>query len=274
MTQITDFPPTTAPALSGSGPSAGRALRWGWPVVVVVAIAAVVASLYANSRQVPKYEATAQLLVSPLNQTDTTLIGTDLIRDAGDASSTVHTAAVLVQSNQAAEATAERVGQGLTMRDVLDAVTVTPVENTSVLDVTATSEDPQLAADIATELARSVVRLRKEVITEEVGGRPKTVVELRRQAPEDDYSQRDRLFREVRLLEDSLNSGDPTLKFVQAAAVPDSAESRSAAVDGALALVGGLLLGLGAIVVVDRLRPPGRRWGSPTPQAADFTEST
>jgi uncharacterized protein involved in exopolysaccharide biosynthesis len=145
------------------------------------------------------------------------------------------------------------------MNRVLEAVTVTPVENTSVLDLTATSEDPRLAADIATEFARSVVRLRRAVVNEQLERRLRTVVELRRQAPEDDYSQRDRLFREVRLLEDSLNSGDPTLKFVQAAAVPASPESRSRAIDAALALLGGLLLGLAAIVGIDRLRRPGLR---------------
>ena len=259
MSQLTDFPPASPAPVSGAGPGVGRALRWGWPVVLVVAFAAVAASLYADSRQVPKYEATARLLVSPLNQTDTTLIGTDVLRDGGDASQTVGTAAVLVESNQAAEATAERLGRGLDMRRVLDAVTVTPVENTSVLDVTATSEDRQLAADLATEFARSVVRLRKAVITEQLERRLQTVVELRRQAPEDDYSQRDRLYREIRLLEDSLNSGDPTLKFVQAAAVPASAEGRSRAIEAALALVGGLLVGLAAIVGIDRLRRPRPR---------------
>jgi uncharacterized protein involved in exopolysaccharide biosynthesis len=256
MSQITDFPPASAAPVSGAGPGLGRALRWGWPMVVVVALAAVAASLYANSRQVPKYEATAQMLVSPLNQTDTTLVGTDVIRDGGDASQTVNTAAVLVESNQAADATAERLGQGLDMNRVLEAVTVAPVENTSILDVTATAENPRLAADLATEFARSVIRLRRAVVTDQLERRLQTVTELRRQAPEDDYSQRDRLYREVRLLEDSLNSGDPTLKFVQAAALPASPESRSRAIDAALALLGGLLVGLAAIVGIDRLRRP------------------
>lgn len=261
MSQVTDFPPVargaTTPAAPG-GPGVGRALRWGWPVVLLVAAAAVAASLYTTSRQVPEYTASARLQVSPLSQTDSSLFATGLIRDAGEPSTTVNTTAVLVESNLAAQATAERVGRGLTMRDVLDAVAVTPVEGTSIIEVEATLEDPTLPAPVATEFARSAIRLQKAAVVPELKRRLKQVSAQREQVPEDDYSQRDRLFNELTLIRNTLGAGDPTLRFVQSAAPPVAAERRSRAVDAGLALVGGLLLGLAAIVGIDRLRRPTR----------------
>src|SRR5919107_107947 len=76
----------------------GRALRRHWPIVLLVAAAAVGASLLATSRKDAQYEASARLIVLPLRQDDTSLWGTDLLRDAGDAAETTSTVAAVLET--------------------------------------------------------------------------------------------------------------------------------------------------------------------------------
>lgn len=258
MSTVADEPRLT-PATSDGGPSPRRAgNRWlAILFVAIVALAAVAASLYSSGRRAPEYETSARLLVSPLRQDDDTLFGTPLIRDAGDPGATPNTAAVLVENDETARLTARRLGSGLTGRDVIDAVTVTPVPDTSVLEVIATDENPRRAAAIATEFARTAVRRQRAAVVPLLERRLRTVAAQRRGVPVEDYSQRDRLLSEIRQLQDVLEAGgDPTLRFVQAARVPVEATGRSRALDALLALAGGLALGLVALFGIERLR----RW--------------
>lgn len=239
--------------------SIGRALRRGWPIIVLVTLAAVASSYLAMSRQDTEYEASARLLISPLRQDDTSLFATDLIRDAGDPTSTSTTVAVLIRSNSMAEETARRLGGRWTADSVLDAIEIAPEEGTTVLDVTATAEEPEVAAAVANEYARSVVRLRRRVIERQLDGRYEELEARRRQVPEDDYSQRDRIFTEMRLIRNTLrDDGDPTLRLVDPAVPPSTAAAGNAALPLALGLVGGLALGLAAALAVDLLRRPAR----------------
>jgi hypothetical protein len=77
--------------------------------------------------------------------------------------------------------------------------------------------------------------------------------------PEDDYSQRDRIFTEMRLIRNTLRGeGDPTLRLVQAAVPPRSPAERSPAIVMGFALLGGLAIGLAAALAVDLMRRPER----------------
>lgn len=238
------------------GGGIATALRRGWPLMLLVALVAVGASLVATSRREPVYEARARLLVSPLGQQETALFATDLIRDSGDAATTPDTVAVMLKSSATAAGAAARLGAEWTSQEVLDAVRIEPVRNTQVLDVIAEHGDPNVAAAVATEFARSTVRVRARRISEQLRRRYATLRDLRRQVPEGDYSQRDRLFSEMRLLQNTLNEGgDPTLRFVESATPPATESPTSPALVAALGLVGGLAVGLGAAVALEQLRP-------------------
>ena len=237
----------------------GQAIRRGWPIIAVLMLAALATSLVMTSRREPTYEATAELLISPLGQHETTFRGTDLLREAGDPAETGGTVAALIETNDAAAATARSVGGGWTAAEVLDAVEIEPVESTQVLSVKATADNPATAAALATEFARSTVRLRGRRIVPQIEERLEGLVERRRAAPLDDYSQRDRLFTEIRLLEDTLaGGGDPTLTFVDAAATPTAEAATSRVLIALVAMLGGLALGVVVAIVVERLRRSAR----------------
>ena len=237
----------------------GQAIRRGWPIIAVLMLAALATSLVMTSRREPTYEATAELLISPLGQHETTFRGTDLLREAGDPAETGGTVAALIETNAAAAATARSVGGGWTAAEVLDAVEIEPIETTQILSVKATADNPATAAALATEFARSTVRLRSERIVPQIEERLEGLVERRRAAPLDDYSQRDRLFTEIRLMEDTLaGGGDPTLKFVDAAATPTAEAATSRVLIALVAMLGGLALGVVVAIVVERLRRSAR----------------
>ena len=70
-----------------------RAVARRWPVVVLITLGAVLAGCLALAMRDDSYQATANLLVVPLAQSDETFLGTSLIRDSGDASRTPATVA-------------------------------------------------------------------------------------------------------------------------------------------------------------------------------------
>ena len=67
-------------------------------LVIVVTLAAIGASIAWIALRPPTYEATANILVTPLAQEDQTFLGLHVVREAGDPTRTVQTAATLIKS--------------------------------------------------------------------------------------------------------------------------------------------------------------------------------
>ena len=225
--------------------------------MLLVTLVAVAVSYFMASRQPAEYSATSRLLVSPIRQDDTALFGTELLRDGGDAAQTPNTAAVLLKSSAFAEEAAKQLGGDWTGTTVLKALTIEPAEGTSVLEITATTDDPQAAAAVATEYARAVVRVRRRTIERQLTARAEELAAARRKVPADDYSQRDRLFNEMRLIQNTLRAeGDPTVRLADAAVAPSEPSSRSPMVVAAFSLIGGLALGVAAAMAIEFVRRP------------------
>jgi uncharacterized protein involved in exopolysaccharide biosynthesis len=242
---------------NATGGAVRRALRRGWPLVVVVVLAAVGASMLAASLRAPEYEASARLLVSPLSQGDTQLFGTDLIRETGDAQLTPATVAVLLESRAAAAETARRLGGNWTADSVLDAVRVEPIDDTHVLSVTARADSPKAAAALATGYAQAVIDVRARTIQEQLRERYVNATARRRAVPDDDYNALDRLMTEIRMIETTRNQGgDPTLRLADVAEAPQEEVRRSLILIAGVGLLGGLAVGIGAAMLLDRLRRP------------------
>ncbi|MEA2130764.1 MAG: hypothetical protein QOJ85_3655, partial [Solirubrobacteraceae bacterium] len=104
---------TSLPGGPDTGASLGpylRAIRSRALVFVLVTLAAVGAAAALVATRSPTYQATAELLVTPLQQDDRTFLGIELLRDSGDPTRTVQTAAALISSPVAATRTARELG--------------------------------------------------------------------------------------------------------------------------------------------------------------------
>jgi capsular exopolysaccharide synthesis family protein len=132
--------------------------RWSW-LIALSALVAGAAAFVVSSRMVPVYQATATLLINaaPI---------ASRAQDAGPSESLMRTYATLLQTRPVLEAVIAELQLSMDARDVDALVSVTPVRMTQLLSVNAQSTDPQLAADIANELAKVAIQQNRELQAE------------------------------------------------------------------------------------------------------------
>ncbi len=218
-----------------------RSRRW---LVIAVTILTVLAAGVMLERRTVSYEATAHLLVTPLPQDDRVFLGIDLLRDSGDPTRTVQTAATIIESPEAARATARVVGAGLDGPAVEAAVSVLPLGESNVVAVTARGASPLLAAALANAYAKQALALRGEAIGRQIRAAIAAFKGTKLTADE-----RGRLM-ELRAVADR---GDPTLRVSQRAEIPTAPTGRSKPLVLTLALIAGLVLGAMAAVLLERV---------------------
>lgn len=207
------------------------------------------AALLVSTRSA-NYEATAELLVTPLQQDDRTFLGITLLRDSGDPTRTVQTAAALVSSPTVARRTAQRLGGSLTQESVEEAVEVEPLGESNILAVRATAASARDAARLANRYAKDALQLRSEVLRRQVVA---AIEELRAVEQEGGgvLSPVDRTrLTELRAVRDR---GDPTLALSQSAQPPNASTDTPAWLVLGLALIAGLTLGAIAAFLVERV---------------------
>lgn len=117
--------------------------RWWWTLVLATVVSATAGYLVAASIA-PTYEASAELLVGPVN-TDA-----DTLRAASQLGKTY---AELAESRPLAAAAATELGPAFTERQVRSSTSASANDITRILTIRATSEDREQAAQIANALA-------------------------------------------------------------------------------------------------------------------------
>ena len=242
---------TIHPAGTPASVGALREIVRRWPVVLLVALAAVAAGAIASSSRESSYTARARLVIIPLAQQNESFLGTSLLRDAGDANRTASTLATTMDSREVERETAERLGDDWTADAVHDAVSVKPVANANVVEIEATAASSTLASRVASSFAEATLDVRWDKIAAELEERISALDQLT-----DTVSDAGGLARDREILAATLRAGtDPTLRL-QGNAPRVSQEGVSTAVVLVLALAGGLLLGCLAALGLSRL---GRR---------------
>jgi Mrp family chromosome partitioning ATPase/capsular polysaccharide biosynthesis protein len=221
-----------------------RAIRARSLVVALTTIAALaVAAAFLATRE-PTFTSTAQLLVTPLPQDDRTFLGTTLLRDSGDPTRTVQTAAALVDSPLAAQRAARRLGNGMQQRTVEANVQVQPLGESNILSITASSTTADGAARLANEYAQSTLAVRGEEIRRQIDAVMQSV------GPDPTPGDSARL-AELRAVRDR---GDPTLMLAQRAQAPGASTGAPAWLVLALAAIAGFTLGsIAALLMLRRI---------------------
>ena len=86
------------------------------------------------------------MLVTPVAQEDQTFLGLPVLRDSGDPTRSVQTAANQIHSSAAAVRTATKLGGDWTRNKVLEAIEVTPEGESNILAVTAKADSARKSA--------------------------------------------------------------------------------------------------------------------------------
>src|SRR5688500_5018933 len=101
-----------------------RALREHWLLIAALVVLSVSAAIAYSVTADRRYEAGADILVTPVQSGDETFIGIAVLREAGVQARSVLTAARLLQTPQIAADVAERIGSDLTPTELLKKIQV------------------------------------------------------------------------------------------------------------------------------------------------------
>ena len=221
-----------------------RAINAHRILVALCTLAALVGCLAWLTQRSAEYEATAEILVTPLPQGDVAFQGLPFLRESGDPTRTIQTAAALVESPAAADRTARLLGGGWTRDGVGAAIDVQPQGESSVLAITGKAGSGGGAADLANAYARAALEVRREALRRAVenqlgrlAGQQERLENAGRQEAAAD------LATQIGALEAVRDGNDPTLSFSERAAVPSAALGTPAWLLVLLALAAGFAIG-------------------------------
>lgn len=218
---------------------------------MLLAVAAAAAySVQADKR----YEASADLLVTPVSTGDQAFVGFSLFREGIEAAQSVVTAARVVLSPEVVEA----VEDELEIENAEQFVTVKPLGQSSVVNIKATAGSPDDAEDIANGFADAMIEIRSEIFQTELEERIDQLASRLDAIPAD---QRERDFESVALqqrlaeLRSLVGAPDPTLRVLSRAVEPDEASWPRPVLSIAVALLAALLLGSALAIALEVLDP-------------------
>lgn len=230
-----------------------EAIRQHWRLIVVI-VAVGVGSAIVYSAVAPKrYQAGADILVTPISSTDNSLVGFNLLQASADPTTSVLTEARLVKSREAADAVRARLGLATSQRALLDAVAVDPVSQANILSIVATEPTAVQAARIANAFADEIIRERSQQFQAQLVRR---LNRLKAALPGATPAESAALQGAIVALSPLLGEPDPTLHIAGRATPPYAPSSPPRLVVSVLiAFFSSLLLGVGVALGLEKLNP-------------------
>ncbi len=253
------FDAASPPAVTPGAPEPAlgpylRALRRHWRLIAAITVLTAAVAAVTALRSGQTYSSTATVLVSPLDQGDANFVDTGVVLETGEPVRTVQTAAALINSLPAARTTAQKLGGGWNTGRVQAAVSVTPLGQSDVLNVTAQAESPAQAVKLANTFAQAAVAYRASIVQHNIEAQLRELnnhLELIGGSGVANLSLAQELATRIAALRAAqVGGGDPTLAV--------SGLARTASTTGAprwlivlLALIGGFAIGSVAALAVD-----------------------
>jgi len=234
-----------------------EALRDHWVLVALVVLVGVGSALIYAVAAPKRYDAGADILVTPISPTNESLLGFDLPQQATDPTSSVLTAARLVKNPQMADAVRSRLHLAMSRRALLDAISVQPVSQANILSIGATASTASQSARIANAVAEEFMRQRQQQFQGELVRRLGRLERVRQGLTDGSGNAAElaAIQAQIATLTPLLGAPDPTLHIAARAVPPYSPSSPRPVLGVAVGLFGSLLLGLGAVLGLEVLRP-------------------
>jgi succinoglycan biosynthesis transport protein ExoP len=236
------------------------ALRQHWRLMALLVVAAVGAALLYSSSADKRYEAEADLLVTPISPTDPTYAGIPVIRESGE-SRAVLTVARLLQTPTVAEGVKRQLRSDRSRASLADSIDVVPQEQSTIVTVVGKAPTGRAAARLANTFARVLVDQRTatfqrnvQAAADRASRQLEAIPPLQRTSPQG-------LAAQTRLdsVAPLLNTPDPTVQLASPAAVPLDPVWPKTKLSVLVALLVALMLGTGIAVGLELLNPRYRR---------------
>lgn len=254
---------TASPALARvQAPSIRRYLHtlWehAWLIVLCVVVCVAGTGVYVATAS-KKYEATSQMLISPVPANTTTLIGLPVLFSSGDPTRDVLTASSLIITPQVAAVAASTLHLNMSASALLGHVTATPVGQSDLVAVTASASSPGRAQQIANAFPQAVITTRAAALHRAINAIIPSLQAQAAKLPSALQGQPGTVADQLSQLETLLSSPDPTMTLAAPAALPTSPYTPRVKLSLAAALFGGLVLGIGLAFAYQALDPRLRR---------------
>ncbi len=230
--------------------------RW-WLIALCVFLTTAVAVLYVATAT-KRYEAEADLLITPASSNDITLTSLGLIRDSTDPNQAVQTAARLVTNVEVAQIAKTALNSPDSPETLLDQVTAVPVAQSNIVAITGNATSPTEARDIANAFANSIVQERTQEMHRQINARLPPLQAQLAQDPAQAVGP-DTLGSVITELQTLQQAPDPTVRVQTVAVSPSSPASPKPVLSVIAGLVAGLALGIGAAFATQGLDPKLRR---------------
>jgi Mrp family chromosome partitioning ATPase len=250
---------STVDAGRGERRGAGRyfqALREHWPFVIGTVALAVTAALAYAVLADKRYEAQADILVTPVSGDDETFAGISVLRETVEARS-VLTVARLVTAPQVADSVKRRLGLIVDRNELLDDIEVRPQEQSNILTVTATARTPADAAALANAFAQVLIERRTAAFQQSLQAVLGRLASRLRELPATTTPSAEAaaLSGRVSELRGLVGLRDPTLEIANRAVPPQEAAWPRPVLSVVVGALAGVLLGMGIAVGLEILNP-------------------
>ncbi|MHB8792309.1 MAG: tyrosine-protein kinase domain-containing protein [Thermoleophilia bacterium] len=232
----------------------GIVWRRKWLVIAIPILVTIVTVGATILFETPKYQSSTELL-QRRSGLDKALLGSDLFQESYQPDRDIQTAAELVQSPAVSSAVREELGVRLNNKNPSSYITTSIVKKADILTITATTDDPQLSADIANSYASQYIKWRRDV-DHDVLQQARAPLEAQIAATPAEQQEtssfrvlKDKL--ETLKLVEVMQTGD--LEVVKPAAASSIAISPKPARTGVIAFIVSLMATIVGILFVDQL---------------------
>jgi capsular exopolysaccharide synthesis family protein len=227
--------------------------------ITLLTTAAAVAYVYTAHKE---YTAEADLLVTPVSQSDPAYSGLPLIRSSSDPTRDVETAAKLVVNRDVALRMKADLRLPGNPNKLQSQVKADPVAQSNLVAVTATGDTPKQARDLANGFAQGVIEVQTatlhRAVEKSIAGLASRVRAL---SAADRAAQAgpDSLSSQLARLETLRTQDDPTLQLQTRAPLPTAASWPKKTLSIVAGVIAGLILGIGSAFALQVLDPRLRR---------------
>lgn len=232
---------------------------WGgkWIVLIALLAALIGAGVYLSRAQ-KVYQAQSQLLVTALSPTGSPQ-GLGLIIQSGDPLRDVETAVPFVTSATVAQRVIAQLHLRETPESVLGKISVAPIAESDVVDITASANSGAAATALANAFANQTIADRTATLDRRLDVLiPQLQAQINAKG-NNNSAVRGALSAQLASYEQLRTSGDPNLQLNAAAVPPSGPSSPKKSLTLAAAVVGGLVVGIALVFVLQLVHPRVRR---------------
>ncbi len=234
-----------------------RERRW---IIVVAVLVCTLAALGYVLVTPKRYTAHAEMLITPVPSTETTVLGLGLLRQGTDPSGDLSTAVKLIDSASVAAQAGRDLGLSGSSQTLLSEISVNPDANSSIVDIAASTSHAQRSANLANAFARAAVQVRTAQLYQALDPaiaslRARVAALTAGKSAATTATTAQPLYQQLAALESLRSAPDPTIQFASAATVPISPSSPKTKLSILGGIIAGLLIGIAGAFVLNALDP-------------------